>query len=238
MTNIDKLGEQIKAQVKARDAAQKQTETYLERRKAATEIMRPLVAEVRAAFERGETVNGKTQWTDWCAWANPTCKHPARWFQMVLAPKKEKSVVRVLDNMKISLRGLTLDAGEGLITVEFEKARIETYKGKINERRDSSDWSQTPAAKDGTIDWLHKTKEIDGVVSFTVEDKTLTEKQVVGELLKKMKAGLKAMHLWDDKLVGDYKEYVKEHNEYAEEQKESRSRSAKKAAETRKKKPR
>ena len=92
------------------------------------------------------------------------------------------------------------------------------------------------SSKRRTIDWLHKTKEIDGVVSFTVEDKTLTEKQVVGELLKKMKAGLKAMHLWDDKLVGDYKEYVKEHNEYAEEQKESRSRSAKKAAETRKKK--
>lgn len=128
MTKIDKLGEQIKQQVKARDDAHQKSVTYLERRKAATEAMRPLVAEVRAAFERGETVNGQAKWMDWCHWANPTAKNPARWFQIVLAFKKEtkerREVTSPLDGIVVAIDQIETDETYGTAYVALEKETL------------------------------------------------------------------------------------------------------------------
>jgi len=184
------------------------------------------------ALESGQTVNGATNKKEWCAYAKITPRY-AQYLVKDGSRKKQqtRTTVRVLDGMKIGLRGLELDEGEGEVSVEFEKVRIDTYKGK--QSGNNGDWSDK-ADKDGVRVWQHRVREISGHVSFEFEDATLTQEQVIAELLKKMKSGLKALHLWDEKMIADYKEAVQEYLQGQEDRKEYRSRTAKKAAVTRK----
>jgi hypothetical protein len=218
--DINKLGEEVAAMIKS-------AETDKAR-------IAPKLREVWQALEDKQEVNGVKTKKEWAKKFGVTMRYCQYLVRDGSRKDQTRTTVRVLDGLTVGLRNLELDAGEGSVMVEFEKARIETYKGTIKERR-QGDWSDKPADKNGVAEWNHKVREIHGNVSFDVEDAALTEKQLVAELLKKMKSGLRAMHLWDDKLVPEYKEYVKETLDYHAEQKESRSESAKKAAETRKK---
>jgi hypothetical protein len=221
MTNIDKLGEEVAARIKSAETDRAS--------------IAPDLRKIWAALDAKQSVNGcssKKAWADKFGVTMRYCQYLVR--DGSRQRKKEANPVRVLDGVKVGLRDYHADAGEGWVSVEFEKARIETYKGKMNEPRENGDWSYTPADKNGILDWQHKIVEIGGNVRFTIEDGTFTQEQIVAGLLKKMREGLKIMHLWDDKLVAEFEEYAKEDAEYQAERKESRSQSAKKAAQTRK----
>lgn len=221
MKDINKLGEKIVKRLATFEGLKNDVEG--ERQDIGTELR--IIWE---ALESGQTVNGATNKKEWCAFAKIAPRYAQYLVKDGSRKNQTRTVVRVLDGMKIGLLGFEVDAGEGSVSVDFDKERIDTYKGKAAENR--GDWSDKAGV------WQHPVREISGQVSFDIEDATLTQEQVIVELLKKMKSGLKALHLWDDKLVAEYKEYVKEYLEYEADRKEDRSRSAKKAAETRKKK--
>jgi len=225
-TKLDTLGEKIARRITSMEGMKNDVES--ERHDIGSDLRI-----IWKALEDGQTVNGATNKKEWCAFAKITPRY-AQYLVKDGSRKNQgtRTTVRVLDGMTIGLRGLELDAGEGEVSVEFEKVRIDTYKGK--QRGNSGDWSDK-ADKNGVRVWQHRVREISGHVSFEFEDATLTQEQVIAELLKKMKSGLKALHLWDEKLITDYKEYVQEYLQGQEDRKEDRSRSAKKAAVTRKK---
>jgi hypothetical protein len=221
MVDIDKLGKEVAAKIAGAE-------------KDKTAIASDLRT-IWEALEAKQTVNGVTSKKDWAKKFNVSLRYCQYLVKDGTRKRNEKEAnrVRVLDGVTVGLRGLEIHAGEGEVTVEFERVRIDTYRAKV--RRESFDWSDKPADKDGNHVWQHRIREISGNVSFELADSNLTQEQVTTDLMKKMKSGLKALHLWDDKLVTDYKKYADEFIQYNKEMAEQRSQSAQKARETRQK---
>lgn len=226
MKNLDEIGTEAAKLLQGMESSRK--------------LAQPLLKQIWEAFDNAKknkvsiTINGATSKSQWAAKCGVTlrhCQYLVRDGSRKRSEKSDANRVRVFDGFEVNIRGYHAYVGEGWVSVEFEKARIDMYKA--DKGRGHGDWSEKKD-KDGVHIWNHKIREIGGNVTFTIEDATQSETQVVAALLKKMREGLKAMHLWDDKLVGEFKEYAKEDAEYQAEQKEERSDRAKRAADTRK----
>jgi hypothetical protein len=60
------------------------SQDYNSRRKEQTEKLRSTVSIVGHAFKQGKTVNGQKDKLSSCKWANPTAKHPERYFYKLM----------------------------------------------------------------------------------------------------------------------------------------------------------
>jgi hypothetical protein len=65
---------------------------YNARRKEQTEALRDTLTPVWEALAAGKTVNGCADKLSWCKWANPSAKHPERYFYKLMSDKGLKSV--------------------------------------------------------------------------------------------------------------------------------------------------
>lgn len=65
---------------------------YNAQRRAQTESLRKALSPVWAALGRDEVVNGCKDKLSWCRWANPTAKHPERWFYKLMRDPELNSV--------------------------------------------------------------------------------------------------------------------------------------------------
>jgi hypothetical protein len=221
--------------------------TYNERRSQQTARMRSALKPVWAALKSGTPVNGQTTIEGWCRWATPnkTTKYPERWFQKVMgevsSPRSKTAppITAHFDNVQF-------DENEAYCVIDIEQKRDLKYQGK---HRDSGDYSlpedngnaATQAEyealnKENKIVWTHTIIEVSGQVTVTVEneDGTMTEKELLAALRKKMTVTLKSMRLWADHMTKEFNAFVKETADWHEEKAERRSHSAKKAAKTRK----
>lgn len=220
--NIDKIGEKVKDGVAGVTAA--------------TEKLRPMMQQVWAALEAGQTVNGCTKKEEWAAWSGQTTRN----IQHVLKGKRDrraevKKRTSGSSNIGVALQGFTLEKDYAWVSLEIEAKSELPYLGK---RRNNNDYSHGNPTEDPTAEWIHVIKDVHGSIDITVEseDGSLdTDKKLVAALYEKMVATLKSMRLWRDSLKPEFEEYVQETIERDEHKKEERSQKAKKAAVKRKK---
>jgi hypothetical protein len=237
LATIDDIGKSVAADLKELFGDKKKME---ERRKE----LQPELKQVWDALEAGQTVNGFTSKTEW---AEKYAKVTIRYCQYIVKDGSRKNQKRELSSPAITahLNNVEFDAERAYCVIEFEQKHGLKYKGKRRSQLDASypedNGNPTSHAayeklvKEGKIVWTHTVRDVSGSVSFEVEneDGTLTEKDLVAALRKEMTATLKFMRLWADHLTEEFDAAVDDRAESYEEDKERRSRSAKRAAETR-----
>lgn len=207
------------------------------------EQLKAALTVVWLALESGQVVNGYTTKEQWCKeFAKVTIKTAQR----IIFGRKESEATKRSPDTTIYLSTVEFSTTEAQAVVEIEQKHDVKYQGKRRNSGDvslSGDNGDTHEAykvleKENKVVWTHTVIEVDGriVVSVENEEGTMTEKELVAALRTKTTATLKSMRLWDAKLTEEFNVLVKETADWHEEQAERRSRSAKKAAETRKKK--
>ena len=154
----------------------------------------------------------------------------------------------VSSDIEALMQNVNVDAGQAYCVVELNQSHELKYTaGKRKHEHDFSLAEDNGNAthedyevlvKEDKVIWTHRVTEVSGSITITVEneDGTLTEKQLVSALREKMTATLKSMRIWSDNLTKEFKDHVEETINWREHQKEGRSESAKRAAETRKEK--
>jgi hypothetical protein len=261
VNNIDQLGEQartlreeLQGASDAVSGAREEVKGYNAERKEKTAKLREILAPIVKHLQDGGTANGVTGLQNWAWWYNPTTKSPKNSLRQIMRIVKSKDKVtsshpdKRSHDITVSLANVEFSASEAHALVEIEQSHELKYQGK----RRGSDFSfaadnanATPEeyealVKEDKAVWTHTVREVSGHVTILVENEegTMTERQLVAALRTKMTATLKFMRLWDKKLTKEFSAFVEERAEGYEEQAKSRSRSAKKAAQTRaKKKP-
>jgi hypothetical protein len=117
------------------------SETYNERRKGQTELLRKALVPVWAALRDGREVNGCKDKLTWAKWANPSAKHPERYFYKLMGERLNsvQSDHRPLDagieKFKASAKGASVEVqvlGNGVkgtlsISVAAEDMPIQEY---------------------------------------------------------------------------------------------------------------
>lgn len=209
---------------------------YNERRKKATEDLKPVLVEMDARMKAGETFGGCDSMKVYCKTYKPEgMLGYARVRQILTGTSGNEGKVKSLD-LTVTLSGFTVNAKKGFawVSVEIEQEHKLTYKAA--KYRDNGDYSNTPADSNGEYEWIHTIPDVRGHLSFTVEndDGALdTPEKLTAALYKKMVATLKSLRMWRDSLKQEFKEYVEEEVDWQKERKEVRSRAAKKGAATR-----
>jgi hypothetical protein len=85
----DNQGEAARQLYKKLEAS---SQDYNTRRKEQTGKLRSMIEIVWHAFKQGKTVNGQKDKLSWCKWANPTAKHPERYFYKLMRDPELNSV--------------------------------------------------------------------------------------------------------------------------------------------------
>ncbi len=106
---------------------------YSERRKEATERLRPKLQKVWAALESGETVNGYTSKEDWAHYFyNPSAKNgktASRQIQRIINPKAtSRRLVTLKEGMTVSLDGRKFTVHGMTLPTPVPSARFYTHQ--------------------------------------------------------------------------------------------------------------
>lgn len=88
MATNKQIDEQGEAAKKLYERLESSSKDYNTRRKEQTKALREALTPVWAALADGKTVNGCKDKLSWCKWANPSAKHPERYFYSVMNDKK------------------------------------------------------------------------------------------------------------------------------------------------------
>ncbi len=98
MSDINKIGLKAKDLQSVLNKHATDVKSYNQARREETARLRPLLQQVWAALENGDTVNAFRSKESWAAWYNPTAKNPIRHIQKIIAGPKEKEAnsVRVV----------------------------------------------------------------------------------------------------------------------------------------------
>jgi hypothetical protein len=124
----DNQGEAARQLYKKLEAS---SQDYNTRRREQTGKLRSMIEIVWHAFKQGKTVNGQKDKLSWCKWANPTAKHPERYFYKLMRDPGLNSVqskpkgVRLGDGLVLSVKGLP--GSRSLPTTEYEVLNIRKH---------------------------------------------------------------------------------------------------------------
>jgi len=90
MSDINKIGLKARDLQSALNKYATDVKSYNQARREETARLRPLLQQVWAALENGDTVNAFRSKEAWAAWYNPTAKNPIRHIQKIIAGPKER----------------------------------------------------------------------------------------------------------------------------------------------------
>jgi hypothetical protein len=104
---------------------------YNTRRREQSKTLRDTMTPIWAALASGKVVNGCKDKLSWCRWANPTAKHPQRYFYKLMGERVNsvqsaaKKVVGLHDGLLLSAKGLP--GSRNLPATEFEIVNVQKH---------------------------------------------------------------------------------------------------------------
>lgn len=245
MTKLDQLGQDVAKEVKSLAAKLKNVATQQSGLDKDRISIQPQLRQVWDALKAGTVVNGCKTTKEW---AEKFAKVTPRYCQYILKGNRDRTeeVKRRTSGspIKVLLTDVQFNSSRAIAFIWIEQVHEVKYQGA---RRDQMDISYREdngnvetkeferLKKEDKVVFTHTVQEVRGELAIKVEnDGTLNEKQLNTALFKKMVTTLQSMRLWDGSLSKEFTERVEESISFVATQKERRSDSAKRAAETRK----
>lgn len=202
---------------------------YNERRKKATEDLKPVLVEMDARMKAGETFGGCDSMKVYCKTYKPKGMLGYARVRQILTGTSGNEGKRSSDwtGVKVGLGSRSvLDSSEpidltacgGSLTVAFIREREVKYTAKYDGQRSSLDYREnTPKKKNGHIDreadctFTHSIKELHGEVEVEVWMEGATEKEIMAALIAKVKSTLRTMRLPYETAVEEINAWFKQH---------------------------
>jgi hypothetical protein len=222
MATLKQLDSQGEAAVKLYKQIAASSKDYNSRRKERTEELRTTLAPIWEALAQGKTVNGCNDKLSWCKWANPSAKHPERYFYAVMSDKKGLKSLQSHRPLDAGIEKFLCDTKEATVVVQILGDGV---KGRFSVSVEAKDLPIKDQMPCGCCTWVTGVdmdsgkfkRHVPSVKNGASECKgsgksvrwNLLERTVERALFHKLKGTLASMRLWNDSVKKLYEDEAK-----------------------------